>query len=95
LLDIVNVVFNLYKMQVYSKTDARQNFASLYNAVNFGGTVVGIGRGKVRVNDKILPEVLMVRMPTPDDIEILKNDKRGFDKALKEWLLKKITKELE
>lgn len=82
-------------MQVYSKTDARQNFASLYNAVNFGGTVVGIGRGKVRVNDKILPEVLMVRMPTPDDIEILKNDKRGFDKALKEWLLKKITKELE
>jgi len=82
-------------MQVYSKTDARQNFASLYNAVNFGGTVVGIGRGKIRINGNILPEILMVRMPTPDDIEMLKKDKRGFDKALKEWLLEKIAKELD
>lgn len=81
-------------MQVYSKTDARQNFASLYNAVNFGGSVVGIGRGKIRIKNKILPEVLMVRMPTPDDIELLKKDKRGFDKALKEWLLDKIAQEL-
>ena len=82
-------------MQVYSKTDARQNFAALYNAVNFGGSVVGIGRGKIRVSNKILPEVLMVRMPTPDDIEVLKSDERGFDAALKEWLLDKIAKELE
>ena len=82
-------------MQVYSKTDARQNFASLYNAVNFGGNVVGIGRGKIRINGNILPEILMVRMPTPDDIDVLKKDKRGFDVALKEWLLEKIAKELE
>lgn len=86
--------FNLYKMQVYSKTDARQNFAALYNAVNFGGSVIGIGRGKIRINDKILPEVLMVRMPTPDDMEDLKKDERGFDVALKEWLLEKIVAEL-
>lgn len=82
-------------MKVYSKTNARQNFASLYNAVNFGGNVIGVGRGKIRVNGNILPEILMVRMPTPDDIEELKNSKLGFDQALKKWLLEKITKELK
>ncbi len=83
-------------MQVYSKTNARQNFASLYNAVNFGGRVVGIGRGKITApSGMILPEVLMVRMPTPDDMGELKKDERGFDVALKEWLMEKIVKELE
>lgn len=82
-------------MQVYSKTDARQNFATLYNSVKFGGNVVGVGRGKITVGDKIMPEVILVRMPTPDDIAILREDKRGFKKALQEWLMKKIAEELE
>lgn len=82
-------------MQVYSKTDARQNFAALYNAVNYGGSVIGVGRGKIQVDGKILPEVLMVRMPTPDDIESLKQDPRGFQVALKEWLMEKIVRELD
>jgi len=81
-------------MQVYSKTDARQNFASLYNAVQYGGNVIGVGRGKIKVNGKILPEVLMVRMPTPEDIEELKKSPKGFNIALKEWLLEKIAEEL-
>ncbi|MDF2379753.1 MAG: hypothetical protein P1V18_06090 [Candidatus Gracilibacteria bacterium] len=82
-------------MQVYSKTDARQNFATLYNSVKFGGSVVGVGRGKIKVEGKIMPEVIMVRMPTPDDIEVLRQDIRGFKKALQEWLMKKIAEELE
>jgi len=83
-------------MQVYSKTDARQNFASLYNAVKFGGSVVGVGRGKIRApSGKILPEVLMVRMPSGADIEELKKDQRGFDKALQDWLMNQIARELE
>lgn len=82
-------------MKVFSKTHARQNFATLYNAVNYGGSVIGVGRGKIKINGKILPEVLMVRMPTPDDIEKLKKSELGFDAALKKWLLEKITRELE
>lgn len=82
-------------MQVYSKTDARQNFAALYNAVNYGGRVVGVGRGKIKTpSGKILPEVLMVRMPTPEDLELLKADPRGFEEALKAWLMEKIAQEL-
>lgn len=82
-------------MQVFSKTDARQNFASLFNAVRFAGNVVGIGRGKIRVHGKVLPEVLMVKMPTHDDIEELRKSPLGFDEAMKQWLLEKIVKEFD
>ncbi|MDP3976055.1 MAG: hypothetical protein Q8P95_04000 [bacterium] len=84
-------------MQVFSKTDARQNFASLFNAVRYAGKVIGIGRGKIRfgAHRKVLPEVLMVRMPTPEDVEKLKKDPRGFDEAMKEWMMKKIGQEFE
>lgn len=82
-------------MQVFSKTDARQNFASLFNAVRFAGNVVGIGRGKIRVHGKVLPEVLMVKMPTHEDIEALRKSPLGFDEAMKQWLLEKIVKEFD
>jgi hypothetical protein len=82
-------------MQVFSKTDARQNFAALFNAVRYAGNVVGVGRGKIRVNGKVLPEVLMVKMPTPDDIEMLKKSPLGFDEAMKQWLLEKLASEFE
>ncbi|MDP2691643.1 MAG: hypothetical protein Q8O95_04555 [bacterium] len=80
-------------MQVYSKTNARQNFAALFNAVRYAGRVIGVGRGKIKVGGKILPEVLMVKMPTPDEIEELKKSPLGFDEAMKKWLLEKVASE--
>jgi hypothetical protein len=82
-------------MQVFSKTHARQNFASLFNAVRYAGNVVGIGRGKIRVQGKVLPEVLMVKMPTPEDITELKKSPLGFHEAMKKWLLEKLASEFE
>ena len=86
-------MFILYSMQVFSKTDARQNFARLFNAVRYGGNVVGVGRGKIRIKGQVLPEVLMVKMPTPEDIETLKKSPEGFDKAMRKWLLEKVAAE--
>jgi|CXWL01.1.fsa_nt_gi hypothetical protein len=80
-------------MKVFSKTDARQKFSALFNAVRHARGVVGIGRGKIRVDGKILPEVLMVRMPEPEDMEQFKNHPKGFDEAMKCWLLERVAKE--
>lgn len=82
-------------MQVYSKTHARQNFSTLFNAVRYAGHVVGIGRGKIRVSGKVLPEVLMVKMPTPDDISEFKKSPLGFHEAMKKWLLERLASEFE
>ncbi|MGE3340603.1 MAG: hypothetical protein AB7J46_01490 [Candidatus Altimarinota bacterium] len=82
-------------MQVYSKTHARQNFASLFNSVRYAGSVVGIGRGKIKMGNKVLPEVLMVKMPTPEDITELKKSPLGFHEAMKKWLLERLVEEFE
>lgn len=80
-------------MKVFSKTDARQNFAALFNAVRYARGVVGIGRGKIKIDGKILPEVLMVKMPEPEDMEAFKKSPKGFDEAMKCWLLERVAKE--
>jgi len=80
-------------MQVFSKTHARQNFASLFNAVRYAGNVIGIGRGKIRVQGKVLPEVLMVKMPSPEDISEFKKSPLGFHEAMKKWLLERLVNE--
>jgi len=82
-------------MQVYSKTDARQHFAALFNAVRYAGNVVGVGRGKIRVNGKVMPEVLMVKMPTPDEVEQFKKSPKGFDEEMQKWFLEKVAKEFD
>lgn len=91
---MLDLFFNLYKMQVYSKTDARQHFSSLFNAVRYGDSVVGVGRGKMRISGKVLPEVLMVKLPESDELEVFKKSPLGFEKALQKWFLEKVATSL-